>query len=82
MRIQIQKGSKSTWVKPKDLERFLAKGWQAFDDVQPAAKKGISYKLEADAEVVKQEEDIIEQDDTDLEAPLYDLPTDDEQGEE
>jgi len=70
MRIQIEKNTETKWVKEKDLQRFLDKGWQKMGD-QPNPKK-LDYKLEVQAEVVADEDD-----DPDFEAPLFSLPTED-----
>lgn len=73
MRIQIFRDDETRMIKPRDLQRFLERGWQSAQPVpeRPSKPKLVpEVKVEATADVVTEEDD-----DPELEAPLFSMPT-------
>lgn len=71
MRVEIKKGDEVKSVKSDRLNRFLEQGWQLV--AAPAPKK-LSNKAIVDVRVEATAE-VVEEEDPELEAPLFKLPT-------
>lgn len=74
MRMQIFKDNETRMIKPRDLQRFLDRGWQTAQPIpeRPSTPTLPKLVVEATADVVTEED---EDDDPDLEPPLFSMPT-------